>query len=282
MTELRQRMIEDMKLAGLSDGTQQVYADGVKKLAEHYDRPPDQLTEEQVRQFFLHLTQDKNLARSTVRVRLFALKFFYTKTLGRDWRFLNLSRIKKNRKLPVVLSPQEAWHLLTLIRRPAARMSATMMYACGLRASEATHLQIRDIDSRRMVVEVRRGKGDKDRQVPLPVRILKNLRQYWREQNPSQPWIFPDTSGQGPIDRNTVARCLKAALRQSNNSRKPVSCHTLRHSYATHLLERGMDLRIIQGLLGHSSLRSTIVYLHLTQAVMSNVHQTINQILADL
>jgi integrase/recombinase XerD len=277
MTPLRQRMIEDMRLVGLSDGTQRVYLDAVKNLARRYRRSPDELTEEQVREHFLELSR-RGLAPSTVRVQLFALKFLYLKTLRRDWSLLKLFRNNKTKRLPVVLSRAEVWLLLDHLKRPDLRMCATLMYACGLRASEAARLRIDDVDGKRMVVWVRQGKGDKDRQVPLPRRTLQSLREYWRDRRPPQPWLFPDGTGKAPVNRGTLVRAVRAALQQSG-IRKRVSCHTLRHSYATHLLERGADLRTIQGLLGHANIKSTIVYLHLTQGVMENVRKTINELI---
>jgi integrase/recombinase XerD len=276
MTPLRQRMIEDMRLVGLSDGTQRVYLDAVRNLARRYQRAPDELTQKQVREYFLELSR-RGLAPSTLRVHLFALKFLYLNTLQRDWSLLKLYRIKKTKRLPVVLSRKEVWLLLDHLRRPDLRMCATLMYACGLRASEAARLRIDDLDGRRMVVWVRQGKGDKDRQVPLPRRTLESLRQYWRDRRPPQPWLFPDRTNKAPINRSVLDRAVRAA-RQQSGIRKRVSCHTLRHSYATHLLERGVDLRTIQGLLGHANIKSTIVYLHLTQGVMENVRQTINEL----
>jgi len=277
MTPLRQRMIDDMRLVGLSDGTQQVYLDAVARLARHYKRSPQDLTEEQVRTYFIELSR-RGLAPSTVRVHLFALKFLFLNTLQRDWSLLKLYRIKKTKRLPIVLSRTEVWRLLDHLHRPDLRMCATLMYACGLRVSEAARLRVEDLDGQRMVVWVRRGKGDKDRQVPLPTRTLQGLRQYWRDRRPPQPWLFPDSTGKAPIGRNRIDRAIRAARRQSG-IRKGVSCHTLRHSYATHLLEHGTDLRTIQGLLGHANIKSTIVYLHLTQGVMDNVRQRINELI---
>ena len=281
MTELRQRMIEDMRLRGLAEGTQQVYIEAVKHLAVHYNRSPDQLTEEEVRDFILHLTETRKLAKSTVRVHLFAIKFLYRMTLRRDWPLLNLVRVKKPNRLPVVLSRAEARHLLSPIRRPHARMSCAMMYSCGLRISEATRLIPSNIDSQRMVVCVRHGKGDKDRMVPLPQRTLELLRDYWAEHRPATAWLFPAQGSPNPISTKAVATCLKAALHESG-IKKPVTCHTFRHSYATHLPEARESLRIIQALLGHRSLKSTMVYVHLTSATMEQVHKTIDNLMADL
>jgi site-specific recombinase XerD len=270
-------MIEDMRLVGLSDGTQEVYLNAVRKLAQRYRRSPDQLNQEHVRAYFIELS-GRGLAPSTLRVQLYALKFLYLNTLQRDWSLLKLYRVKKGRRLPVVLSCDEVWLLLDHLRRPDLRMCATLMYACGLRASEAARLRIDDLDGKRMVLWVRRGKGDKDRQVPLPSRTLQSLRKYWRDCHPPQPWLFPDRTGKASVNRGVLNRAIGAALQRSG-IRKRVSCHTLRHSYATHLLERGADLRTIQGLLGHANIKSTIVYLHLTQGVMKNVRQTINELI---
>jgi len=272
-------MIQDMELRGLSKGTQDAYINAIRALAKHYNRPPDRITEEQVRQFLLYLTQTRQLAKSTVRVYLYAIKFLYRMTLKRPWQLLNLMRIRTaRRKLPVVLSPNEVWSLLNRVRHPAARMSLTLMYACGLRASEATRLCLSDIDSRRMVIRIRNGKGLKERYVPLPAPILDTLRAYWREHRP-QDWLFPSPRTAGPISRNTVLKCLKAALPETD-IRKNVSCHTLRHSYATHLLERRVNLRIIQAFLGHRSLKTTMVYLHLTDSTLHAVRGVLDDLMS--
>jgi site-specific recombinase XerD len=280
MTTLRYRMTRDMRLRGLAEATQRTYLDAVKNLAQHFDRSPDQLTEDDIRKFFVHLTQTQRRAKSTVRVHLFAIKFLFRHTLRRPSPVLDLIRLRRDRKLPTVLSRDEVRQLLARIRRPVARMGAVLMYACGLRVSEAIHLRLQDIDSPRMVVCVRNGKGRKDRYVPLPQRTLELLRSYWREHRPEY-WLLPDRSGAKPIRREAVLKCIRAAARDCQLT-KAVCCHTLRHCYATHLLEQGVDLRSIQGLLGHRSIRSTIPYLHLTQRAMKNVHRSIDDLMADL
>jgi len=280
MTELRCRMIEDMKLNGLSEGTQRAYVDALRNLAKHYRRSPALLGEDDLRQYFVYLEKEKCLARSTIRLHVFAIKFLYSKTLHRNWPLLELVRIKKSKKLPVVLSPEEVAELLSLVQRPVVRMSLTMMYACGLRASEATRLRSEDIDSRRMVVCVRNGKGNKDRYVPLPERTLQQLREYWKMYRPST-WIFPSKMGITPIDKGSVRRCLKSALWKSTIT-KDITCHTLRHSYATQLLDEGLDIRVIQALLGHRSLKSTMIYVHMTEGAKQHVHNTVNRIMGSL
>ena len=280
MTELRRRMIEDMQLRGLTPGTQRVYLDAIKHLARHYHQSPEQLSEQEIRDFFFYLSQKKRLARSTLRVHVFAIKFLYQKTLQRPWPVLTLMRVKKSKKLPVVLSLKEIRTVLDHVRRSDVRMSLIMMYSCGLRVSEAIHLRPTDIDSQRMVVCVRHGKGGKDRYVPLPRQTLKKLRAYWQECRPPL-WLFPSRTGRTPLPASTVHRALKAAGQQSQ-IQKNISCHTLRHSYATHLLEKGVDLRTIQALLGHRSVRTTFIYMHLTQATMKKAYLTLNRMMAKL
>lgn len=280
MTELRRRMIQDMELRGLKENTQRAYVDAVKDLARHYKRSPDRLSEEELRQYFIGLTQVRGRAKSTLRVRLFGIKFLFRYTLQRPLPVFDLIRLPRDRKLPTVLSRQEVRQVLASIRRPAARLSALMMYSCGLRVTAATRLRAADIDSRRMVLCVRNGKGSKDQYVPLPQRTLELLRAYWREHRPGQ-WLFPDRTGNEPIRRDTVLKCIRAAALDAKLT-KPIGCHTLRHSYATHLLEDGVDLLTIQTLLGHRSIRSTIGYLHLTQRAMKNVHRSVNDLMSDL
>ena len=277
MKDLRQRMIEDMKLRGLASNTQALYLHAITALAKHYRRRPDQITQEQIKDYLLYLTETRGYAKSTFKVHLFAIKFMYQKTLGRDWRLLQLARVRADKKLPIILSRDEVWELLDRVSRPEAQMSLTLMYTCGLRVSEAVNLRPEDIDSGRKVVWVRNGKGNKDRSVPLPVNTLAELRRYWRRQRPKR-WLFPSKRGTTPISDGSVRRCLTAALWQSSINKK-VKCHTLRHSYATHLLEAGVPLRVIQALLGHTSLKTTFIYMHLSQSTMADVQAKINKVM---
>ena len=219
MKDLRQRMIEDMKLRGLASNTQALYLHAITALAKHYRRRPDQITQEQIKDYLLYLTETKGYAKSTFKVHLFAIKFMYQKTLGRDWRLLQLARVRADKKLPIILSRDEVWELLDRVRRPEAHMSLTLMYTCGLRVSEAVNLRPEDIDSGRKVVWVRNGKGNKDRSVPLPVNTLAELRRYWRRQRPKR-WLFPSKRGTTPISDGSVRRCLTAALWQSSINKK--------------------------------------------------------------
>jgi len=263
MSELRRRMIEDMHLHGFSTKTRQCYVDAVKNLSRYYNRPPDQLSENEVRQFFLYLIKEKGVAASTFRVYLCGIKFFYEATLKKPWPLFDLARPPKRKKLPVVLSPGEVHRILSLVRKPLFRMSLTLIYSCGLRLSEGLRLQVSDIDSARMAVRVQNGKGGKDRYAPLPPRTLELLREYWMIERP-RPLLFPSQKRSVPISASALQKAFKDALRQSG-IQKNASVHTLRHSYATHLLENGVDIRLIQEILGHENSQTTFLYAHLTR-----------------
>ncbi len=277
MEDIRERMIEDMKLRGLTPSTQATYLEAVKVLARHYNGRLDEITQEQVRDFLLYLIDTKGCAKNTYKVYLSAIKFLYLNTLDRQWRFLPLARVNPERKLPIVLSRDEVWSLLDLVRRDKPRMSLILMYTCGLRVSEAVHLRSQDIDSQRMVVWVRKGKGGNDRSVPLPSYTLAQLRAYWLKYKPKK-WLFPSEHSISAITKSCVQRCLTATLRRSN-IRKNVNCHTLRHSYATHLVEAGVHLRMIQSLLGHKCISSTFIYIHLSQSTKVDAQTKINRLM---
>jgi integrase/recombinase XerD len=281
MTELRRRMIEDMQLQGLSSGTQQAYVRAVRVLAEHYHRSPDQLSDEQLREFFLYLMRAKGLAKATLINYRAAIKFLFTTTLRRPLPVLQLIRPENRRKLPEVLSRREVRRVLQRIRNSQDRMCLTLIYSCGLRLREGTRLQVCDIHSSRMLVHVRNGKGGKDRYVPLPQRSLELLRAYWVQERP-RPWLFPNhREDDRPMWRERPYHALKAVLRKSKIE-KAVSVHTLRHSYATHLLEAGVNLRVIQEVLGHKSPKTTAIYTHLTPRVLAGLQTTINELMAPL
>jgi site-specific recombinase XerD len=281
-------MIEDMQLRGLSENTQVAYVLAVRQLAEHYGRSPDQITEEELRQYFLYLRNVKHVSPSTFTVALCAIKFLYQYTLKQTWPTLEMARSSQERKLPVVLSTDEVRRVLHCIRRLHYRACLSTIYACGLRIGEATHLQVRDIDSDRMVVHVRCGKRSKDRYVPLPLGTLVMLRQYWcTHRHPV--WLFPARTRGGVLaaaDKGPIAVCsiqgaFQAAL-QECGILKPATVHTLRHSYATHLLEAGVDLRVIQAYLGHSSPTTTAIYTQLTQKTNDSAAETIEQVIGGI
>jgi site-specific recombinase XerD len=233
MTTLRRRMFEDLQLRGLAPKTQQCYLDAVKHLAQYYRRAPDQLSEREIRQYFLYLINERQVAESMLRIHLYGIRFFYERTLKRPWPVFELIRPRPRQKRPVVLSPQAVRSLLTLVQRSKARMCLQMIYACGLRLREGTQLQVSDIDPQRMLVRVRQGKGGKDRLVPLAERTLELLHLYWQRARP-RPWLCPARHQQTPLPATTLQKTFKRVVRQSGLA-KDASIHTLRHSYATHL-----------------------------------------------
>jgi site-specific recombinase XerD len=286
MTALRQKMMEDMQLRGLAERTQETYIRVVRQLAEHYGKPPDQLSQAELRQYFLYLKNDKHASRSSCTQVLSALKFLYEQTLRRKWPILEFVRPAPEHKLPVILSVEEVRCLLGRVRHEHYRVCLSTIYGCGLRLLEGVQLQVHNIDSGRMLLHVQGGKGNKDRYIPLPERVLAQLRHYW-QQHRHPLWLFPAwasfnrATATQPMDESGVGRALRAALKDSGIT-KPASVHTLRHSYATHLLEAGVNLRQIQSYLGHDSLSTTALYTHLTQAGAANAVAIINQVMADL
>ncbi len=272
-------MIDDMTLAGLRPKTQELYVGAVRNLAKFYMRSPDTLSEKEIRDYLIHARQVDKVAEGTLRILHYGLKFFFQNTLQRDWPVLKLMRLPKQKRLPIVLSPREVKDILHHIRIPRNHMCLTLMYACGLRISEATRLQVTDIDSDRMLINVL-GKGSKQRLVPLPDPLLPQLRKYWLIKQ-AKPWLFPGEDINQPVSNHTVRRALKLAAKECG-IKKTVIPHCLRHSYATHLLENKLDLRVIQLLLGHSSPRTTAIYTHLTPKTMDNVRKTINHLTKDI
>ncbi|MBC8503380.1 MAG: site-specific integrase [Chloroflexi bacterium] len=285
MTIIRQRMIEDMQLRGLSGGTQELYVRAVRQLAEYYKKSPEIITEEEIRQYFIYLNNIKGVAQNTYGVALAGIKFIYRYTLRRQLTTFDLMRPRREKKLPVVLSVAEVGQILGQIRRFRYQVCLSTIYACGLRIQEGTLLQVGDIDSDRMLVHVRKGKGSKDRCVPLPERILGILRRYWITHR-HEVWLYPVKTPAGvslseashPMSVKGVQDAFRAALEESG-VRKKATVHTLRHSWATHLLEAGISLRLIQGYLGHSSPATTAIYTHLTRKTDVMTVEAINQML---
>lgn len=283
-TLLRRKTHHDLQLAGLSESTQKTYIRAIRQLADHYHTPPDRLSEEQVRSYLLHLKNDKKFACSSLGIAYNAIKFFYTHTAPRDWPTLQRLRVQKVKKLPDVLSIDEVRQLIGAVRTLHHRTFFQTVYSLGLRLDEALHLQVGNIDSARMLVHVRHGKGAKDRFVPLPSSTLKMLREYWlTHRNPV--WLFPAlgdppqaASARRPMVRNGVQDAIRRVVVHLG-LRKAVSTHTLRHSYATHLLEAGVNLRLIQQYLGHKSLETTMVYLHLSTASQEQAVAAINKLM---
>ncbi len=268
MTALRRRMIQDMQLRNLSPRTVETYVSHVARFARHFGKSPDLLGLEHIREYQLHLLQ-RQASWSLFNQAVCALRFFYNVTLQRGWRVEHLPYGKRPRRLPVVLSPEEVQRLLACVHPLKHRVLLTTAYACGLRLSEAIHLRPQDIDSPRMQVWVRQGKGRKDRCVPLSAKLLQELRQYWLKQKP-RTWLFPGQNPQRTLDPGGVQRSMKQAVQEAGLSKRATP-HTLRHSYATHLLEAGLDLPTLQALLGHSSISTTLRYLHVRQTRMGQI-----------
>jgi site-specific recombinase XerD len=280
MSALRQKMIEDMQLKGLALRTQEAYVNAVLQLSRRIKKSPDSINEEELREYFLYLKNEKQVADSTFSIALCGIKFFFEQTLKKEWHTLQLVRPDRKKKLPVVFSTEEVKRVLDCVHRFPYQVCLHTIYACGLRLLEGTRLHVKDIDSDRKMIHVVAGKGGKDRYVPLPDHTLMLLRHHWlTHRHPT--WMFPSRNGLEAIDESAVQKAFRAALCESG-VHKAASVHTLRHSYATHLLEAGVDLRIIQTYLGHASPSTTAIYTHLTSVTEAQVNQRINQIHADL
>jgi integrase/recombinase XerD len=279
----RERMSEDMRLRDFRPKTQEAYLLAVKQFMGWAKREPGKLGDEDVRGYFLHLREGKKLAPSTINVAVHALRFFFIHTMHRDWNVFDLLRVNKPRILPVVLSPKEVRSVLGAVRHPVRRMALTTIYALGLRLNEGLGLETGHIDGPRLMVWVRDGKGAKDRGVPLPRPLLARLRQYWKTERPrsSTSFLFVPQDGTAPLHDSTLQKTFTAA-RADARIEKAASIHTLRHSYATHLLEAGVSLRTIQHVLGHKSMRTTELYMHVTQPGAERLQETLDRIMVDL
>ncbi len=295
MTALRRRMIEDMQLAGFSKSTQKEYLRAVRQLSEHYDKSPKMMTEEELRKYFLYVKNVKKWQRPTCTSAICGIKFFWEHTLKQDWTTVGLVRPARQNKLPVVLAHKEVMVILQHVKLFRYRSCLETIYSYGLRLSEGINLQVKDIDSARMFIHVRNGKGGKDRYVPLPERTLFILReQYKTHRNPT--WLFPQPGrGQGdgaalrirmrnakaPVTRSAVQSAFRKAL-EASGINKAAHVYTLRHSYATNLLENGGDLRQLQRDLGHRNLETTSHYARLTRKGCEAARKKLDQLMNDL
>jgi integrase/recombinase XerD len=281
MTRLRQRMLEELQRRNYSPSTTRGYILAVKQFAAYFGKSPDRLGPEEVRRFQLYLLNEKKLSAGTVKIRMSALRFFYRKSLKRrDLTFDDLPLPKTPTKLPTVLSREEVTRLIEAAVNLMHRTILIVLYGTGVRRTEASQLKVSDIDSQRMVIHIRHGKGSRDRDVPLSPKLLEVLREYWRWKKP-KIYLFPSTLGhpgvEEPISDKTVwYACREAAVRAGLS--KAIGPHTLRHSFATHLMEAGTDLRTIQLLLGHATLEHTTVYLHLSQRHLHAAPSPLDQI----
>ena len=282
--KLHQQMSDDLHLAGVSQRTHDGYLRAVRQLADYCQQTPERIGESQLRKHFLHLKNEKRFASGSMRVAFSGIKFFYTRTCKRDWQTLATMKIQQVKALPEVLTIKQVHAIIDQCRLERLAVYLWTVYSLGLRLEEGLNLQVGDVDAERGLVHIHRGKGAKDRYVPLPTTTLHWLRQYWvthrhprllfpAEGRHHQPLAKATT----PMRTSTVQKAMKAIVDQLNFGKK-ISIHTLRHSYATHLLEAGVSLRVIQQYLGHSSLQTTMVYLHLTQTAQVDAQQTINRV----
>lgn len=263
MTTLRQRMTDDLRLRNRSARTIKTYIACVAHFARHFQKSPELLGPEEIRQYQVYLVEQRRVSWSYFNQAVCALRFLYRHTLGRDWAVAHIPFPRQPKKLPVVLSQAEVIRFLEAIRTIKLRAILMTAYAAGLRLSEVTHLQVSDIDSQRMVIRVRQGKGQKDRYVMLAPTLLTVLRLYWRAERPTT-WLFPSKGRQEqPINHSVVQRaCHQAGVDAGLTKR--VTVRSLRHSFATHLLEAGANIRVIQTLLGHSHVSTTQVYTYVS------------------
>lgn len=288
-TKLRDKMVEDMQLRGYAERTQSSYARAVRQLENYWHSPAEEIKEQQVREYFLYCKNEAGWSAATMRIAYSGIKFFYTRTLPMEWETIRLLKIKRLSTPPTVLSIDEVRLILQTARKPQIRAFLTTVYSCGLRLSEALNLEVSDIDAERMTVRVRDGKGAKERYVPLPASTLAVLRDYWTTHR-NRRLIFPalgrrhdqgPTAGK-PMAMSSVQGALRRILKQLPKIRKHATIHTLRHSYATHLIEAGVNLRIVQQYLGHASLVNTMIYLHVTDFGNDDASGRINRLMGGI
>ncbi len=275
MGKLREKMIEDMKLNGLSESTQLAYIKQVKLYALHFNQSPDKLTEEELRKYILYLQGIRKVSNATLIQAVSALKFFYRHTLNLTWRTLEVARIKKKKKLPVILSKDEVLQILSSTENIKHKALFTTIYSAGLRVSESVRLRINDIDSKRMLIRIVQSKHQKDRYTILAVKTLELLRRYYLKYRPKY-WLFPGNHQARPLLTRSTLCAFYKNLKKSG-IKKNAYLHTLRHSFATHLMEAGVNLRYIQVLLDHSTPQTTSVYTHVCKKNIMKIVSPIDE-----
>jgi len=289
MTPLRQQMIAALQLSGKGERTQDAYVREVRLLAQFYDKSPHLISEQELQAYFLHRKNVDGLAPASMRICYSGIRFFYQHVLKRDWHTLSLIRAQTAHRLPAVLSVEEVRRLLQAATPLPHQAYFTTVYSLGLRLHEALSLQPADIDSQRLQVHVHRGKGAKDRYVPLPADTLALLRTSWKTHR-NKTWLFPATgrdqkhsaSAASPMSRTSVQGAFRTAKHRAGITKTGVAIPTLRHSYATHLLEAGVNPRLIQRYLGHTQLETTMVSLHLTHKGHEEAYERINSLMQGL
>jgi len=274
MGRFRDLMDRDLQIRGYSPGTRDVYLRCVKRFVRYYMRPPDELTLEDINRYQLYLTRDLKVSWGTFNQTVYALRFFYRVTLKKDWDVRHIPHQKPGHRLPEILSPEEVVALFNAVRNVKHRAILMTMYGAGLRVSEITRLRVRDIDSRRMVIRIEQSKRRRDRYVMLSPYLLSVLREYWRAVRP-QTLLFPGRKG--ALTRYAVQDAFEKAKKRARITKR-VSPHSLRHAYATHLLEGGANLRVIQMLLGHKSLRTTEIYTHVARTYLHDTPSPLDRL----
>lgn len=285
-TEWHSKMDKCMQVAGMGERTRECYARAMRKLVEHYDKTPDLISEEELLDYFVYRQNVTGWAPATMRICHSGVKFFFKNVLNKDWHLLSIAHAKREKRLPAVLSRPEVQKILRNAGPVHNYVYFITVYSCGLRLQEGLYLETADIDGQRKMIHVHRGKGAKDRYVPLPEATYQLLRRYWATHR-NKRLIFPAVGrdGQGaptakvPMSIDGVQGAFRKAKFAAGVIKKGVSIHTLRHSYATHLLEAGVNLRVIQKNLGHSNIETTMIYLHLTNKGMEDAYQIINSVM---
>jgi len=275
MTPLRQKMINDMVLRRFSSKTQEAYVAAVTGLARFYKQSPEKIDKEMIQSYLVHLMQDRKLSWSSCNVAVSGLRFFYTQTIGKDSMFLSIPPRKKDNRLPEIFSAEELERLFSALTNQKHRTLLMTTYAAGLRVSEVVSLKVTDIDSQRMMIRVCQGKGRKDRYTILSQRLLKELRIYWKMYRPSEWLFFSGKHYVRPLSVSTAQRVYNYAKDKAGIT-KGKGIHALRHCFATHLLEAGVDLRTIQMLMGHSSILTTMGYLQVTRKHLSSTQSPLD------
>ncbi|MBZ0150148.1 MAG: site-specific integrase [Planctomycetes bacterium] len=276
MGELRERMAADLKIAGHSPSTAKVYLLYARQFARFHMRSPAEMGRDEIREFLLHLAE-RPVSADTMRQVRASLTFLYSATLGRPIEVDHIPAHRRMRRLPLILSGTEVGQLLGMIRKDSYRVIVMAMYSAGLRSREAVRLRPEDIDSKRRVIRVVQGKGRKDRYTLLSRRFLLELRSYWATTRPEGPWLFPGETPEGHIGTDSVRRVFVDAVGKAGIT-KEVRPHSLRHSFATHLRELGVDLSVIQALLGHANIKTTAVYLHTTVETLMKTKSPLDQL----
>ncbi len=279
MGKFHDLMDRELRIRGFAKGTRKCYLANMRQFVRHFMRPPDQLTAEDVKQYQLFLTKERRLKWSTFNTHVCAIRFFYSEVLGVDWDVKQIPYQKAGKKLPEVLSRDEVVSLLDAVTNLKHRAIVMTLYSGGLRVGEALHLRARNIDGQRMMIHIEQGKGRKDRYTVLSSQLLETLRCYWRERRPRH-WLFPGRDPSRPLTRESVEKFFRRA-RERAGIRKRISPHSLRHSFATHLLERGVNIRVIQRLLGHRSIKSTEIYTHVAENYVQETGSPLDDLLPD-